>query len=110
MVETLGWAETKKRPQVPGKCRRWGLRTVPQPRSLTDPGQVERLRQALRDWSMGSPLEPLRFEKVGAQAGLKGQAGEIVGEDQELRRQLWSPLAWCSSQWGSRSSCVPLTG
>ncbi|XP_045056058.2 ubiquitin-like modifier-activating enzyme 7 isoform X2 [Desmodus rotundus] len=28
-----------------------------------DPGQVERLRQALRDWSMGSPLEPLRFEK-----------------------------------------------
>ncbi|XP_035886206.1 ubiquitin-like modifier-activating enzyme 7 isoform X2 [Phyllostomus discolor] len=28
-----------------------------------DPGQAERLREALRDWSQGPPLEPLRFEK-----------------------------------------------
>ncbi|XP_053525358.1 ubiquitin-like modifier-activating enzyme 7 isoform X2 [Artibeus jamaicensis] len=28
-----------------------------------DPEQMERLREALRDWSTGSPLEPLRFEK-----------------------------------------------
>ncbi|KAM5313937.1 ubiquitin-like modifier-activating enzyme 7 isoform 2-T2 [Glossophaga mutica] len=28
-----------------------------------DAGQVERLREVLRDWSAGSPLEPLRFEK-----------------------------------------------
>ncbi|XP_036905588.1 ubiquitin-like modifier-activating enzyme 7 isoform X3 [Sturnira hondurensis] len=27
------------------------------------PGQMERLREALGDWSTGSPLEPLRFEK-----------------------------------------------
>ncbi|XP_016058371.1 PREDICTED: ubiquitin-like modifier-activating enzyme 7 [Miniopterus natalensis] len=28
-----------------------------------DPGRVERLRVALQDWSEGSPLKPLRFEK-----------------------------------------------
>ncbi|XP_045713436.1 ubiquitin-like modifier-activating enzyme 7 [Phyllostomus hastatus] len=28
-----------------------------------DPGQAERLRDALRDWSSGPSLEPLRFEK-----------------------------------------------
>lgn len=44
-------------------------------------------------WSMGPPLQPLRFEKVGAQVGVQGQAGEVVGEGQELRGELWNPLA-----------------
>ncbi|XP_054450808.1 ubiquitin-like modifier-activating enzyme 7 [Pteronotus mesoamericanus] len=51
------------------------LLTLPDPQQLDpiaprdlastelDPGQMERLCEALQDWRVGSPLEPLRFEK-----------------------------------------------
>lgn len=57
-----------------------GAEGCPRTPSLADPGQAERLREALGHWSAGCPLEPLRFEKVGARAGLRGRAREVVGE------------------------------
>lgn len=52
------WAESRR--QETGQ----GLSLLP-----TDAQQEAQLHEALQDWSKGSPLEPLRFEKVGAGGG-----------------------------------------
>lgn len=82
---SLGLAETKNRHQAPGRAQKVGAKNfhlLP----LTGPEQLKELHKVLEVWSRSPPLKPLKFEKVGVQVGLKGQLGEVVGEDQELRK------------------------
>ena len=70
--------------QAQEEYRTWGLRTVLT--LLLLPTGCKQLHEDLKTWSKGPSLEPLTFEKVRAQVGVKGWAREVDGEGQELSR------------------------
>lgn len=56
------------------------LRTACHPLPLPGPEQLKKLHQVLKVWNRSPPLEPLKFEKVGAQAGVRGKLGRLLGK------------------------------